>query len=88
MTAANLSPASTVVLNKKERRRNSINRNFVGDYIGMDSRPELRQFVGRRERIDFAETVVKYDRRFKVRNPSCRLCRVLARLKGLCHSLY
>lgn len=57
--------ASTVVLNKKERRRNSINRNFVGDYIGMDSRPELRQFVGRRERIDFAETVVKYDRRFK-----------------------
>ncbi|KAG9470991.1 hypothetical protein GDO78_016125 [Eleutherodactylus coqui] len=57
--------ASTIVLNKKERRRNSINRNFVGDYIGMDGRPELRQFVGRRERIDFADTVVKYDRRFK-----------------------
>ncbi|KAG8546083.1 hypothetical protein GDO81_019807 [Engystomops pustulosus] len=57
--------ASSVVLNKKERRRNSINRNFVGDYIGLDGRPELRQFVGRRERIDFAETVVKYDRRFK-----------------------
>ncbi|XP_069807426.1 unconventional myosin-Ie-like [Dendropsophus ebraccatus] len=57
--------ASTIVLNKKERRRNSINRNFVGDYIGMDGRPELRQFVGRRERIDFAETVLKYDRRFK-----------------------
>ncbi|XP_068108581.1 unconventional myosin-Ie-like [Hyperolius riggenbachi] len=57
--------ASNIVLNKKERRRNSINRNFMGDYIGMDGRPELRQFVGRRERIDFAETVVKYDRRFK-----------------------
>lgn len=57
--------ASNVVLNKKERRRNSINRNFVGDYIGMDGRPELRQFVGRRERIDFADTVLKYDRRFK-----------------------
>ncbi|KAM4690360.1 unconventional myosin-Ie-like [Rhinophrynus dorsalis] len=57
--------ASSIVLNKKERRRNSINRNFVGDYIGMDGRPELRQFVGRRERIDFADTVVKYDRRFK-----------------------
>lgn len=39
----------------------------MGDYIGMDGRPELRQFVGRRERIDFAETVLKYDRRFKVR---------------------
>ncbi|XP_053559787.1 unconventional myosin-Ie [Bombina bombina] len=57
--------ASNIVLNKKERRRNSINRNFVGDYIGMDGRPELRQFVGRRERIDFADTVLKYDRRFK-----------------------
>ncbi|KAM9294283.1 unconventional myosin-Ie-like [Gastrophryne carolinensis] len=57
--------ASSVVLNKKERRRNSINRNFVGDYIGLEGRPELRQFVGRRERVDFAETVVKYDRRFK-----------------------
>ncbi|KAM8920932.1 unconventional myosin-Ie-like isoform 2-T2 [Pelodytes ibericus] len=57
--------ASNIVLNKKERRRYSINRNFVGDYIGMDVRPELQQFVGRRERIDFADTVVKYDRRFK-----------------------
>ncbi|NP_001080439.1 myosin IE, gene 2 L homeolog [Xenopus laevis] len=57
--------ASSIVLNQKERRRNSINRNFVGDYIGMDSRPELRQFVGRRERIDFADIVTKYDRRFK-----------------------
>uniref|UniRef100_F6YFX4 Myosin IE, gene 2 n=1 Tax=Xenopus tropicalis TaxID=8364 RepID=F6YFX4_XENTR len=57
--------ASSIVLNQKERRRNSINRNFVGDYIGMDGRPELRQFVGRRERIDFADVVTKYDRRFK-----------------------
>ncbi|XP_043934508.1 unconventional myosin-Ie isoform X2 [Protopterus annectens] len=57
--------ASDLFLNKKERRRNSINRNFVGDYIGMDDRPELRQFVGKREKIDFADTVTKYDRRFK-----------------------
>ncbi|XP_044305252.1 unconventional myosin-Ie-like [Varanus komodoensis] len=57
--------ASNIVLNKKERRRNSINRNFMGDYIGLESCPELRRFVGRRERVDFAETVVKYDRRFK-----------------------
>ncbi|KAM4735379.1 myosin IEb [Anableps anableps] len=57
--------ASDVLLNKKERRRNSINRNFVGDYIGTDNHPEIRQFVGRRERIDFADVVVKYDRRFK-----------------------
>ncbi|XP_061452006.1 unconventional myosin-Ie isoform X4 [Rhineura floridana] len=58
--------ASDLLLNKKERRKNSINRNFVGDYIGMEDHPELRQFVGKREKIDFADTVTKYDRRFKV----------------------
>uniref|UniRef100_A0A8C1AU52 Myosin IEb n=1 Tax=Cyprinus carpio carpio TaxID=630221 RepID=A0A8C1AU52_CYPCA len=57
--------ASDVLLNKKERRKNSLNRNFMGDYIGMDNHPEIRQFVGRRERVDFADVVVKYDRRFK-----------------------
>lgn len=58
--------ASDILLNKKERRKNSINRNFVGDYIGTDSRPEIHRFVGRRERIDFADVVVKFDRRFRV----------------------
>ncbi|XP_054639094.1 myosin IEb [Dunckerocampus dactyliophorus] len=57
--------ASDILLNKKERRKNSLNRNFVGDYIGTDSHPEIRQFVGRRERIDFADVVVKFDRRFR-----------------------
>uniref|UniRef100_A0ACB8E4S0 Unconventional myosin-Ie n=2 Tax=Sphaerodactylus townsendi TaxID=933632 RepID=A0ACB8E4S0_9SAUR len=57
--------ASDLLLNKKERRRNSINRNFVGDYIGMEDHPELRQFLGKREKIDFADKVTKYDRRFK-----------------------
>ncbi|XP_051271779.1 myosin IEb isoform X2 [Dicentrarchus labrax] len=57
--------ASDVLLNKKDRRRNSINRNFVGDYIGTDNHPEIRQFVGRRERIDFADVVMKFDRRFR-----------------------
>ena len=59
--------ASNILLNKKERRRNSINRNFVGDYLGLEERPELRQFLGKRERVDFADSVNKYDRRFKVR---------------------
>ncbi|XP_051985859.1 unconventional myosin-Ie-like isoform X1 [Xyrauchen texanus] len=57
--------ASDLLLNRKERRRNSLNRNFVGDYIGMDDRPELRQFLGKREKIDFSDKVTKYDRRFK-----------------------
>ncbi|XP_041364734.1 unconventional myosin-Ie-like [Gigantopelta aegis] len=57
--------ASDILFNKKNRRRHSINRNFVGDYIGLDNCPELRALVGRRERIEFADTVNKYDRRFK-----------------------
>lgn len=51
---------------KKERRKNSINRNFVGDYIGLDGRPALQTLIGRREKVVFAEVVKKYDRRFKV----------------------
>lgn len=57
--------ASDILLNKKERRRFSINRNFVGDYLGFSENPSLRALVGKRERIDFAQTVTKYDRRFK-----------------------
>ncbi|XP_054981018.1 unconventional myosin-If [Sorex araneus] len=57
--------ASNILLHKKERRRNSINRNFVGDYLGLEERPELRQFLAKRERVDFADSVTKYDRRFK-----------------------
>uniref|UniRef100_K7F9Z7 Myosin IF n=1 Tax=Pelodiscus sinensis TaxID=13735 RepID=K7F9Z7_PELSI len=57
--------ASHILYNSKERRKNSINRNFVGDYLGMEDKPELRQFMGKRERVDFADSVTKYDRRFK-----------------------
>lgn len=57
--------ASDILLNRKERRRFSINRNFVGDYIGMEENPLLRALVGKRERIEFADTINKYDRRFK-----------------------
>ncbi|XP_014031120.2 unconventional myosin-Ie isoform X2 [Salmo salar] len=57
--------ASDLLVNRKERRRHSLNRNFVGDYLGMDDRPELRQFLAKREKIDFADKVTKYDRRFK-----------------------
>lgn len=57
--------ASDILLNRKERKRYTINRNFVGDYIGIDENPALRALVGKRERIEFAHTVNKYDRRFK-----------------------
>uniref|UniRef100_H3CXS5 Osteoclast-stimulating factor 1 n=1 Tax=Tetraodon nigroviridis TaxID=99883 RepID=H3CXS5_TETNG len=57
--------ASDILHNAKERRKNSINRNFVGDYLGLEHRPELRQFLAKRERIDFAASIDKLDRRFK-----------------------
>uniref|UniRef100_A0A8R1YX87 Uncharacterized protein n=1 Tax=Pristionchus pacificus TaxID=54126 RepID=A0A8R1YX87_PRIPA len=58
--------ASDLLVGKKERRRFSLNRNFVGDYIGLEYHPALQALVGKRERIDFAATVTKYDRRWKV----------------------
>ncbi|XP_055083609.1 myosin IEb isoform X3 [Periophthalmus magnuspinnatus] len=57
--------ASDILLHKKERRRNSLNRNFVGDYIGLDLHPEIRALIGKRERVEFADVVLKYDRRFR-----------------------
>lgn len=61
-----LDTLSDIVFGKKERRPFSLNRGFAGDYIGMENQPALRALVGKREKIEFAETVLKYDRRFKV----------------------
>ena len=64
--------AADLLFNRKERRRYSLNRNFVGDYIGCEDSPSLRALMEKRERIEFADTVTKYDRRFKVMlNSSC-----------------
>jgi myosin-1 len=38
--------ASDILYMKKQRRRLTLNRNFVGDYIGFDSNPALRALVG------------------------------------------
>merc|ERR1719228_2768462 len=57
--------ASDIFFKKKERRRHSVNRNFYSDYIGLDDKPELRALVGKREKIEFAQTVNEYNRRFK-----------------------
>jgi len=38
--------ASDIMLNKKERKRLSINRNFAGDYLGFSENPSLRALVG------------------------------------------
>jgi len=58
--------AASLLFNKKERRRYSISRSFVGDYIGLEHKPGIRALLDRREYVEFADTVDKYDRRFKV----------------------
>lgn len=58
--------AAALLFNHKQRRRASLNRNFVGDYIGIDGKPQTMSLLGRREKVAFAEVVKKYDRRFKV----------------------
>uniref|UniRef100_A0ABD2XDY9 SH3 domain-containing protein n=1 Tax=Trichogramma kaykai TaxID=54128 RepID=A0ABD2XDY9_9HYME len=63
--AAQKQEAADLLYGQKQRRKGSLNRNFVGDYIGLDMKPRLVSLVGKREKIFFAETVKKYDRRFK-----------------------
>lgn len=59
--------ASDILYNKKERRRFSLNRTFVGDYIGLEAKPALRALLdNKRERVEFADSVRKYDRRGKM----------------------
>merc|ERR1712032_218225 len=58
--------ASDIFYQKKQRRKHSLNRNFHSDYIGIDHKPELRVLVGKREKVEFAQTVDEYTRRYKV----------------------
>jgi len=45
-----------------------VNRSFYGDYINLDAHPQLRKLLNdKRERVEFADYVTKYDRRGKAR---------------------
>ncbi|KAK0425813.1 hypothetical protein QR680_009401 [Steinernema hermaphroditum] len=57
--------ASDLLYDKKERRRLSLNRNFVVDYVGLEHHPALQVIAGKRERVAFVHTVSKYDRKFR-----------------------
>ena len=53
-----------VLHGQKERRRQTLNRGYVGDYIGFRDDPILRSLSGQ-ETIVYADSVTKYDRDFK-----------------------
>ncbi|KAJ3156727.1 Unconventional myosin-Ie, partial [Irineochytrium annulatum] len=57
--------AAVVVYQKKERKRFSLNREFLGDYLSYLDNPILKALVGKNEKVFFADTVQKYDRKFK-----------------------
>ncbi|KAJ3306091.1 Unconventional myosin-Ie, partial [Blyttiomyces sp. JEL0837] len=57
--------AADVVYDKKERKRFSLNREFVGDYLNYLDNPILKSLVGKNEKVVFADVVQKYDRKFK-----------------------
>jgi myosin I len=57
--------ASDILQKKKERRRGTINRNYMGDYMGFSDNPVLRSIVGKKARVEFAYSVKKYDRRWR-----------------------
>ena len=54
-----------ILYQKKERRKHSLNRQFFEDYIGMDNQPAIRNLIGKRDKIEFAQTITRYDRKFK-----------------------
>ena len=59
--------AADIFYQRKERREHSLNRNFYADYIGLENKPGLKTLVGKRDKIEFAQTVTRYDKKFKVK---------------------
>ncbi|KAJ3141915.1 Unconventional myosin-Ie [Physocladia obscura] len=57
--------AAEVVYNQKERKRFSLNREFVGDYLNFLDNPVLKALVGKNVKVYFSDVVQKYDRKLK-----------------------
>ncbi|CAG5098447.1 Oidioi.mRNA.OKI2018_I69.XSR.g15675.t1.cds [Oikopleura dioica] len=52
---------------RKQRNRNSISRQFIGDYLGLDhdDQADISKLYGRKERVLFASQAMKYNRKFQ-----------------------
>ena len=61
--------ASDILLNKKERKRLSINRNFVGDYLGITENPSLRALVGNQPRSLQGHHCTKQPLKIQIQTP-------------------
>lgn len=57
--------AADLMFERKERRSNSLNRKYYGDYIGLDKQNlAIRALIPKKENIEFAQTCAKFDRQF------------------------
>jgi myosin-1 len=58
--------AADIMHNKKERKRFSLNREFLGDYLNVLDNSVLKALIGNKnERALFSDSIIKYDRSFK-----------------------
>jgi hypothetical protein len=53
-----------ILYGKKERKRISLRRDYIGDYIGYLDNAALRTLMGKNMQVLFADNIIKYDRRF------------------------
>ncbi|KXS12657.1 myosin-Ie-like protein [Gonapodya prolifera JEL478] len=61
--------AVDILYKQKERRRESLDAEFIGDHLGnVNDNATLKSLVGKNELIGFAAIVQKYDRRYKTVN--------------------
>ena len=57
--------AADVMHNRKERKRFSLSREFLGDYLNFLDNPILKSLLGKDVKASYANMVTKYDRSFK-----------------------
>jgi len=57
--------ANNKLKGNKDRRRNSLERNFLGDYINYRDNFRLKSVVGKQAKVIFADVIWKYDRKGK-----------------------
>ena len=53
--------AANVVFQKKDRNRASLKRRFYGDYIGIDKRPDYKQYMDKKEQVIFSCSCSKFN---------------------------
>lgn len=54
-----------MIFARKERRADSINRTYLGDYANVSQRADLHKLIPSHEKLQFSSFCYKFDRRFR-----------------------